>query len=43
VQAILNIAFPVFGVILAGYLAGRGRTAFSVLTVSALLTGLRVS
>jgi predicted permease len=25
VQAILNVAFPIFGVILAGYLAGRWR------------------
>jgi len=25
VQAILNVAFPIFGVILAGYLAGRFR------------------
>jgi len=24
-QAILNVAFPIFGVILAGYLAGRWR------------------
>jgi malonate transporter len=25
VQAILNVALPIFGVILAGYLAGRWR------------------
>jgi malonate transporter and related proteins len=25
VQAIFNVAFPIFGVILAGYLAGRWR------------------
>ena len=29
-QAILNVAFPIFGVILAGYLAGRWRESFDI-------------